>query len=94
MEIFKKSRSQSIVNEWVPLIQKNSSVWKFGIGFLGVFLVQPKFLLDLLLYELLVWLNLYISKHLVKGYKIITYHHRKKSQGASNLEMANRFHCI
>lgn len=94
MEIFKKSRFQSIVNEWVPLTQKNSSAQKFGIGFLEVFLVQPKFLPDLLLYELLVWLNLYIPKHLVKGYKIMTYHHRKKSQGASNLEMANRFHCI
>ena len=34
MEIFKTSRFQSIVNEWVPLIQKNSSAWKFGIGFL------------------------------------------------------------
>ena len=32
MEIFKKSRFQSIVNEWVPLIHKNSSAQKFGIG--------------------------------------------------------------
>ena len=65
-----------------------SEVWYW---FLELFLVQPKFLPDLLLYELLIWLNIYISKHLVKGYKIMTYHHRKEPQGASNL-MSDRLY--
>ena len=76
------------------LLHKRTLLPEVWYWFLEVFLVQPKFNPDLLLYELLVWLNLCISKHLVKGYKIMTYHHRKESQGAPNLDMSNRFHCI